>query len=79
MTINNPNADDLMRKAVQALAQGLGVNESDQYPRFLEAIALSLGYRPHDDSGSIAKSTERIADALERIADSLEVGSPLAN
>lgn len=55
----------------RTLAEGLGVTASDSTPKFLESIAISLGFRPGDND-NLLKQANRIATALERIADALE-------
>lgn len=60
-----------MKKAVDTLAQGLGVGIYGDAPKFLEAIAMALGHT-HPGEETLADSASRIANALERIADHLE-------
>lgn len=55
----------------RTLAEGLGVTASDSTPKFLESIAISLGFTPGDND-NLLKQANRIATALERIADALE-------
>lgn len=59
--------DELTR----TLADGLGVTANDSTPKFIEAIAIALGFS-HDDNDNLLKQANRIATALERIADALE-------
>lgn len=56
---------------VRTLADGLGVTANDSTPKFLEAIAISLGFS-RDNDDNLLKQANRIATALERIADALE-------
>lgn len=56
----------------QILSEAFGVTDSNKYPKFLEAIALGIGFDKNQDNQSIANSIEFLTETLRVSLDEIK-------
>ena len=67
---NKTTSEDL-RSLVSVISRGLGVTDSDDTPRFLEAIAMQLGMTPFGGGSTLKEEMQQINENLSDIAGNL--------
>ena len=56
---------------MSVISRGLGVTDSDDTPKFLEAIAMQLGMTPYDGGSTLKEEMQQINENLSDIAGQL--------
>ena len=57
---------------MSVISRGLGVTDSDDTPRFLEAIAMQLGMTPYGHGSTLTEEMQQINENLSDIAGKLD-------
>ena len=68
---NKATSEDL-HSLVSVISRGLGVTDSDDTPRFLEAIAMQLGMTPFGGGSTLKEEMQQINENLSDIAGKLD-------
>lgn len=70
--MKNKTTNEDLRSLVSVISRGLGVTDSDDTPRFLEAIAMQLGMTPFCGGSTLKEEMQQINENLSDIAGQLD-------
>ncbi len=69
--MKNKTTNEDMHSLVSVISRGLGVTDSDDTPKFLEAIAMQLGMTPYSGGSTLKEEMQQINENLSDIAGQL--------
>lgn len=69
--MKNKATNEDLHSLVSVISRGLGVTDSDDTPKFLEAIAMQLGMGPYGQESTLKEEMQQINENLSDIAGQL--------
>ena len=69
--MKNKATNEDQHSLVSVISRGLGVTDSDDTPKFLEAIAMQLGMGPYGQESTLKEEMQQINENLSEIAGQL--------
>lgn len=69
--MKNKATNEDLHSLVSVISRGLGVTDSDDNPKFLEAIAMQLGMTPYGGGSTLKEEIQQINENLSDIAGQL--------
>lgn len=69
--MKNKATNEDLHSLVSVISRGLGVTDSDDTPKFLEAIAMQLGMTPYSGGSTLKEEIQQINENLSDIAGQL--------
>lgn len=70
--MKNKTTNEDLHSLVSVISRGLGVTDSDDTPKFLEAIAMQLGMTPYGHGSTLKEEMQQINENLSDIAGKLD-------
>lgn len=70
--MKNKATNEDQHSLVSVISRGLGVTDSDDTPKFLEAIAMQLGMTPYGHESTLKEEMQQINENLSDIAGKLD-------